>query len=106
MYGHLLSIIDTQSFLKLTEQPKSGFIKKGQFYVLTCNANGSGILMYSWEHKILRKWTPVGRYGAEYCTSSPGRYRCRVKNEAGSIVSEVAFIKYYSECMYSLNYNV
>ena len=101
MCDHLLSIIDTQSFLKLTEQPKSGFIKKGQFYVLTCNANGSGTLMYSWERKVSGKWSPVGRYGAAYNISSPGRYRCRVKNEAGSIISEVAFIKYYSECMQS-----
>ena len=86
--------------LILTTQPKNSFKKTGDFHTLTCNASGPGTLTYSWERKADLKWTIVSRHEPSYNTSMEGHYRCRVANEAGSVVSKKAFIKYYSEYAY------
>ena len=93
-------MVHPQGSLAITNHPKSVRLKRKQFCVLTCNASGPGTLVYSWEGKLRDKWTTVSIYGASYITSSEGRYRCRVTNEAESIVSKVAYIKYYSECVH------
>ena len=94
-------IVHLQSILKITQHPKSVVIRKrGRFYTLKCNAIGPGTLVYSWERKSTHKWTTVSRHRRSYTTSSPGQYRCRVTNEAGSIVSEIATIQYCSKCVH------
>jgi len=90
--------VAVQKLLRITVQPKNGFIKRGEFYTFTCNASGSGMLIYSWERKIGQRWLTVSRYKASHNTSTLGRYRCRVTNEVESIVSKAVFIKYYSKC--------
>ena len=93
-------IVQPQGSLAITNHPKSVLLKRKQFCVLTCNASGPGTLMYSWEGKPEGKWTTINRYGTTYNTSAEGRYRCRVTNEAESVVSNVAYIRYYSECIH------
>lgn len=90
-------IVHTQGVLEITDQLKRGFIKKGEIFSLTCNATGPGTLVYSWERKTAHKWITVSGNKTSYKTSSLGRYRCRVTNEAESITSKVAVIKYYSK---------
>ena len=93
-------MVHPQGSLAIINHPKSILSKVKQFCVLTCNASGPGTLMYSWESQLASKWTTVSKYGASYITSSEGRYRCRVTNEAESVVSKVAYIKYYSESIH------
>ena len=93
-------IVHLQGIFKIRQQPKNGLIKSGGSYTLKCNATGPGTLVYSWERKTGRKWTTVSRHTKSYITSSPGQYRCRVTNEAGSIVSEIATVKYCSKCVH------
>lgn len=90
-------MVQPQDSLVITDHPKSVLLKRKQFLVLTCNASGPGTLVYSWEGKPEGKWTTISRYGTSYNTSAEGRYRCRVTNEAESVVSTVAYIRYYSE---------
>ena len=92
--------VHPQGSLAIINHPKSLLSKIKQFCVLTCNASGPGTLMYSWETKLANKWTTVSRYGASYITSLEGQYRCRVTNEAESVVSKVAYVKYYSESIH------
>ena len=94
-------IVHLQGIFEIRQQPKSGLIKRGGSYTLKCNATGPGTLVYSWERKTAHKWTTVSRHRRSYIASSPGQYRCRVTNEAGSIVSKIATIKYCSKCMCS-----
>ena len=92
--------VQLQDIFEITEQPKSGVLKSGRSYTLKCKATGPGTLIYSWEIKTSRKWATVIRYTRSYTTLSPGQYRCRVTNEAGSIVSKIATVKFCSKCVH------
>ena len=64
-------------------------------------ANSLGTLLYSWERSSGSNWTTVSNdnttsYNA---TLAIGQYmyRCRVNNEAGSVVSNIATVNVYGE---------
>ena len=58
-----------------------------------CRANGLGTLVYSWERRSSgSSWTTVSNDNTSYTTDATltigeYMYRCRVSNEAGSVVS-------------------
>ena len=90
-------IVQSQGTLNIIDSPpKRGFLKRGNFYTLTCNASGPGTVIYSWERRHGNIWTTISTHETSYNVSSPGQYRCRVTNEAESIVSNMIVIKYYS----------
>ena len=69
-----------------------------------CRASGLGTLVYSWERiSSDSSWTTVNNAEATSYTTSRrmaiGRYmyRCRIINEAGSVVSNSATVNVYGE---------
>ena len=70
---------------------------------LKCRANGLGILVYSWERSSGGNWTTVSNDNTTSYTIDTtlaiGQYlyRCRVSNEAGSVVSDNAIVNVYGE---------
>ena len=80
-----------------------GDVPVGRSITLMCRASGLGILVYSWERKSSGSgWTTVGDDDGQYTTDttlSIGEYmyRCRVSNEAGSVVSNRATVNVYGE---------
>ena len=92
-----VAVVTVQGVFEITEQPKNAVIKQRGSHTLKCNASGPGMLVYSWEKSIANKWTTVSRYEASYTIKSPGLYRCRVTNEAGSITSDTASVKHCSK---------
>ena len=71
--------------------------------ILTCQASGLGTLVYSWERSSGSNWTTVSNDDiTSYSTDTTlaiGQYmyRCRVSNEAGSVVSNIATVNVYGE---------
>ena len=71
--------------------------------VLTCRANGQGMLEYSWAIKSSGKWTAVSNDNTTSYTTDTTlaigqyMYRCRVSNDAGSVVSNNAIVNVYGE---------
>ena len=70
---------------------------------LTCSATGDGTLMYSWERRSGSSWTTINNANnPSYTTNSnmavgQYTYRCVVRNEAGSVVSDRATVNVYGE---------
>ena len=69
---------------------------------LMCRAIGLGMLVYSWEGSSGSSWTTVSNDNTSYTTDTTlaiGQYmyRCRVNNEAGSVVSNIATVNVYGE---------
>ena len=70
---------------------------------LMCRASGLGILVYSWERSSGGNWTTVSNDNTtSYTTDTTlaiGQYlyRCRVSNDAGSVVSNNAIVNVYGE---------
>ena len=67
-----------------------------------CTANGTGTLVYSWERRSGSSWPTVSNNTTSYTTDTTlaiGQYmyRCRVSNEAGSVVSNIATVNVYGE---------
>ena len=68
-----------------------------------CRASGIGTLVYSWERSSGSSWTIVSNDNTiSYTTDATlaiGQYmyRCRVSNEAGSVVSNIATVNVYGE---------
>ena len=68
-----------------------------------CSASGIGTLVYSWERNIDGNWTTVSNDNATSYTTDTTlaigqyMYRCRVSNEARSIVSNIATVNVYGE---------
>ena len=59
--------------------------------------------MYSWERSSGSTWTTVSNNTTSYTTDTTlaiGQYmyRCRVSNEAGSVVSNIATVNVHGEC--------
>ena len=96
-----VAVVIVQGIFEIMKQPKSAVIKQRGSHTLKCNATGTGMLVYSWEKNIANNWTTVSRYQASYTTTSPGLYRCRVTNEAGSITSKTATVEQCSKCCYN-----
>ena len=67
---------------------------------LKCKANGLGTIVYTWERRQLNlTWTAVTDYNSTtHNVTDTGYYRCRVNNEAGSVVSQRTEVNVYGEC--------
>ena len=89
----------------VTDHPSSSNdVPLGRNLTLMCTASGLGTLEYSWESiSSGRSWTTVSNDSTtSYTTDTTltiGQYvyRCRVSNEAGSVVSNVAIVNVYGE---------
>ena len=88
---------------RLLDHPIGGEIPLGESIILMCSASGIGTLVYSWERNIDGNWTTVSNDNATSYTTDTTlaigqyMYRCRVSNEAGSIVSNIATVNVYGE---------
>ena len=88
---------------EILEHPVSSDVPiKGSTF-LACQASGLGTLVYSWERSSGSIWTTVSNNTPSYTTDATlaiGQYmyRCRVSNEAGSVVSNIATVNAYGEC--------
>ena len=86
----------------ISTHPSDVNISVGSTATLTCSADGCGTLMYSWERSG-SGWTPLCNANSpSYTTNSSmavGQYtyRCVVRNEAGSVVSNSATVNVYGE---------
>ena len=82
----------------VTDHPTSSSdVPVGRSITLTCGASGLGTVVYSWERSSGSKWTTVSNDNTSYTTDTTlaiGQYmyRCRVSNEAGSVVSNIAIV--------------
>ena len=89
---------------EITDHPRDGDVPMGRSITLMCKASGLGTLVYSWERKSSHKrWTTVSNDSTTSYTTDTilaiGEYvyRCRVSNEAGSVVSNSATVNVYGE---------
>ena len=70
---------------------------------LMCTASGIGTLAYSWERSSGSNWTTVSNDNTTSYTTNTTlaigqyMYRCRVSNEAGSVVSNIATVNVYGK---------
>ncbi|XP_065918658.1 hemicentin-1-like isoform X2 [Dysidea avara] len=87
---------------EITDHPRDGDVPMGRSITLMCKASGLGTLVYSWERKSSHKrWTTVSNDSTTSYTTDTilaiGEYvyRCRVSNEAGSVVSNSATVNVY-----------
>ena len=89
----------------VTDHPSSSNnVPVGRNITLMCRASGLGTLEYSWERiSSGSNWTTVSNDNtASYTTDATlaiGQYmyRCRVRNDAGSVVSNNAIVNVYGE---------
>ena len=81
----------------------------GRSITLMCRANGPGTLVYSWESSFGSSWTTVSNDNTTSFTTDTTlaigqyMYRCRVSNEAGSVVSNIATVNVYGEYCPNIN---
>ena len=86
----------------IMNHPISNNVVVGRSITLMCRANGPGILVYSWE-SFGSNWTTVSDDNTTSYTTDVTlaigqyMYRCRVSNEAGSVVSNIATVNVYGE---------
>ena len=86
------------------DHPKDTEIPIKANATLMCRASGEGFLVYSWEKNIDGNWTAVTTDNTISFTTDTTlaighyMYRCRVSNEAGSVVSNIATVNVYGEC--------
>ena len=87
----------------VTDHPTGGDVLVGKNITLMCRANGKGTLKYSWEQNIDGNWTTVSNDNTTSYTTNTTlavgqyMYRCRVSNDAGSVVSNIATVNVYGE---------
>ena len=87
----------------VTDHPTGDNITIGKSITLTCRASGLGTLVYSWERSFGSSWTTVSNDNTTSYTTDTTlaigqyMYRCRVSNEAGSVVSNIATVNVYGE---------
>ena len=88
---------------KIHEHPAGGKIPLRGSITLMCGGSGLGTLVYSWERSSGGNWTTVSDYNTTSYTTDTTlaigqyMYRCRVNNDAGSVVSNVAIVNVYGE---------
>ena len=94
---------------RIFDHPESSEIPVGESTTLMCRGNGTGTLVYSWERTSdAGNWTTVSNNNTALYTTDPSlatgqyMYRCRVTNEAGSIVSNIATVNVYGEYYYNI----
>ena len=94
----------------VTYQPtSSNDVPVGRSITLTCQANGLGTLVYSWESSSDSSWITVSNDNTTSYTTDTTlaigqyMYRCRVSNEAGSVVSNIATVNVYGEYCPNIN---
>ena len=81
----------------------NGDVPINENIVLTCRASGLGTLVYSWERSSGSSWTTVSNDNTTSYTTDTTldigqyMYRCRVSNDAGSVVSNNAIVNVYGE---------
>ena len=81
----------------------SNDVPVGRSITLMCRAVGIGTLSYSWERSSGSSWTTVSNDNTTSYTTDTAlaigryRYRCRVSNDAGSVVSNDAVVNVYGE---------
>ena len=77
--------------------------KKIKRITFTCRASGLGKLVYSWERSSGSGWTTVSNGNTTSYTTKNSlaigqyMYRCRVSNEGGSVVSNIATVNVYGK---------
>ena len=86
---------------RIVQHPADDKGPLGRHFTLMCKASGAGTLVYSWERNSGGSWTTVSNT-TSYTTDTTlaiGQYmyRCRVSNEAGSVVSNIATVNVYGE---------
>ena len=87
----------------ITDQPTGDNIIIGRTITLMCRASGIGALVYSWERSSGGSWTTVSNDNTTSYTTDATlaigqyMYRCRVSNDAGSVVSNIATVTVYGE---------
>ena len=89
---------------EITDHPTGGDVPMGRSITLMCGASGLGTLVYSWERRSSgSSWTTVSNDNTTSYTTDTTltigeyMYRCRVSNEAGSVVSNSATVNVYGE---------
>ena len=86
------------------DHPTDKRVAIGKSVTLTCKAIGIGSLNYSWErNSSSSNWTTVSNDNTTSYTTDTTlaigqyMYRCRVRNDAGSVVSNNAIVNVYGE---------
>ena len=85
----------------ITHHPLNNDIPLRRSITLTCRATGIGSLVYSWERSSGSSWTTVSNDNTTSYTTDTTlaigqyMYRCRVSNDAGSVVSNNAIVNVY-----------
>ena len=76
----------------------------GRSITFECRANGQGILENSWEIRSSgSRWTKINNSNTRSYTTDTTlaigqyMYRCRVSNDAGSVMSNNAIVNVYGE---------
>ena len=90
---------------KIFSHPTGDDVPLNRSITLTCRAGGIGI--YSWERSSGSSWTTVGNNSTSCTTDKTlaiGQYiyRCKVTNDAGSVVSNNATVNVYGECCHNM----
>ena len=86
-----------------THPVRSSDIPVRRNITLTCRASGLGTLEFSWERSSGSSWTTVSNDNTTSYTTDTTlaigqyMYRCRVSNDAGSVVSNNAIVNVYGE---------
>ena len=82
----------------ITEHPVGGDVPTGMNITLQCKATGLGILKFAWERRHFGSWTVISTESTtSYTATISGFYRCKVTNEAGSVVSNRTVVNIYGE---------
>ena len=88
---------------EILEHPVDDDVPVNESVVLTCRASGLGTLVYSWERSSGNSWTTVSNDNTTSYTTDTTlaigqyMYRCRVSNDAGSVVSNNIIVNVYGE---------
>ena len=91
--------------LRISDYPNDNLVAMGHSVTLTCSATENGTLVYSWERNSAssNNWTTVSNGSTKSYTTSTRlaigqyMYRCRVSNDAGSVVSNSTIVIVYGE---------
>ena len=88
---------------QIINHPTGDDVVIGHNTTLVCRASGLGTLVYSWERNSGSSWTTVSNDNTTSYTTDTTlaigqyMYRCRVSNDAGSVVSNNAIVNVYGE---------
>ena len=87
----------------ITTQPISSSVPIRGNVTLRCLASGQAPMFFTWEtYNDISNWHPVDTsnttlYTVRTETDGTFMYRCRVENEAGSVISDEASIDVFGE---------